>query len=108
MGYQGDFVDILISTMGHTSMTVRGLESAIKSEFGKDARVSRSLVSLYLRRKATPTYEAGYQIAKTLDMDIKKTLKSLHDTRVNKMLAEEQERFKQFLSSAGDSGKDSR
>lgn len=108
MDNQGDFVGLLIAAMSQKGMTVRGLEKAIRSEFGEAARVSRSLVSLYLRRKVTPTYEAGYQIAKTLDMDIKKTLKSLHNTRLNEMLADEEKRFKQFLRAVGESGEASR
>ena len=108
MDNQGDFVGLLIAAMSQKGMTVRGLEKAIRSEFEEAARVSRSLVSLYLRRKVTPTYEAGYQIAKTLDMDIKKTLKSLHNTRLNEMLADEEKRFKQFLRAVGESGEASR
>lgn len=99
MAEQGDFIDLLTATMGQKGITVRGLENAIKRQFGETARVSRSLVSLYLRRKATPTYEAGYQIAKTLGMDTKKALNSLRETRLKAMLTEEEKRFKQFLSS---------
>jgi len=108
MAEQGDFLDLLAEAMGQKRMTIRGLENAINSEFGETARVSRSLVSLYLRRKVTPTYEAGYQIAKTLGMDTKKALRSLRETRLNVMVAEEEKRFKQFLSSIEDFGKDSR
>ncbi len=98
-----ELVDLMVAVMTQKGVTIRGLENEIRNRFGEDARVSRSLISLYLRKRTTPTYEAGYQIAKALGMNIKKAMESIHHTRLDTVLADEKKRYKDFLKSIGKS-----
>lgn len=101
MKIDDDFINCLISGMARKGMTVRGLEKAIALTFKEEARVSRSLISLYLRKKSTPSYEAGFQIAKALDIDTKKAMEILHKSRRSYCLAGEEKRYEDFLKSIG-------
>lgn len=91
-----DFIDLIKDRMEKTHVNVRGLEDLVQKQFGEEARVSRSLISLYLRRKAVPTYEAGYQIAAALGLDTQNALNRLHQQRKVSLLDLEKDGFERF------------
>jgi len=96
-----DFIDLVQDRMEKANINVRGLEELVRRQFGDEARVSRSLISLYLRRKAVPTYEAGHQIAVVLDLDNKSVLESLFRYRKTTIIETETARFEQFKEGGG-------
>ena len=96
-----EFVELMQESMALKGVTVRGLENEIRSKYEENARVSRSSISLYLRGKSIPTFEAGFQIARALDMDIEKAMESLSNQRLDTVLADENKRYKDFLKSIG-------
>jgi hypothetical protein len=94
----GDFIDeleVLLEESGGGSL--RGLEKRVRDHFGKDAKVSKSLINYYMKRKTVPTYTAIYQLAVALNLDVKKTLASLHTYRRQCRVEEEAEAYRIFL-----------
>lgn len=92
-----DFVELIEKQMSEKNLSVRALESIIRDRFEENARVSKSLISCYLNRTNIPTYQAAYQIAVSLDMDVEKALRVLNKDRKSHKEKIENDEFSHFL-----------
>ena len=97
----GDFIDNLEGLLNKSgNVSLRDLEKKVRDRFGEDARVSKSLINNYLKRKTVPTYNAVYQLAVALDLDVKRVLANLYEYRKQCGLEKEAEAYMQFIKSA--------
>ncbi len=97
-----DFIDELEALLQKDGeVSLRALEGKVKERFGEEARVSKSLLNYYLKRKSLPSYAAIYQLAVALDLDARKLLGKLHEYRKRYRAEEEAEAYRKFLKSAG-------
>jgi hypothetical protein len=99
VGDMQDFIDLINNNMAEEGLSIRSLERKIGSIFKSEARVSKSLINLYQRRLAIPTYNAGYQLAVALGIDVKRALKALYEYRIESNKESELREYRKMLSS---------